>query len=482
MKKILLLLVALLVTTFAFQSCDDLDDNVVPAHSFIWKGLNQYYLWQEDVPELADDRFETQSSLDSYVESFSSPNSLFENLLYERNVIDRFSVLFPDFRVLENRLQGVSKSNGVEYGLIYTDDSETSIFGYVRYILPNSDASAKDIQRGEIFYAVNGTPLNDSNYQSLLGNDTYTLNFADYDGGNITPNGKELGLTKTEYSENPVHTTNVITEGSHVIGYFMYNGFYSSYDNDLNEAFGELASQGVNELVLDLRYNSGGSVRTSTYLASMITGQFNDEIFAREQWNTKMQGYYENNNPDALINRFTNQLSNSTPINHLNLNKIYILTTRGTASASELIINCLQPYIDVTVIGDTTTGKNVGSVTLYDSANFSRSNVNGSHTYAMQPIVLEILNKNGFGDYSDGIAPDIELKEDFGNLGILGDANEPLFAAAIADITGSGRFSIPTPSNDHKWFNDSKKMRRFGTEMYIENTPEDSFLLAKDLQ
>ncbi|NDI98099.1 peptidase S41 [Flavobacterium sp. LaA7.5] len=481
MKKIGLLLALLMVTSLTFQSCEDMDDNAVPVNDFIWKGLNLYYLWQEQVPELDDDRFGNQAQLNTYLEGFSSPESLFQNLLYEPGTTDRFSVLFPDYRVLENALQGVSTSNGVEFGLVYTDESQTSIFGYVRYILPNSDASTKDIQRGDIFYAINGTPLNESNYQALLSEDSYTLNLADYVDGQIVPNGEEVALIKTEYAENPVYTTNVVTEDEHVIGYFMYNGFFSNYDEELNAAFGQLAGQGVNELVLDLRYNSGGSVQTATYLASMITGQFNGELFSKEQWNSKLQEYYESSNPGVLVNNFTDKLSNGAAINSLNLNRVYILTTRSTASASELIINCLKPYIDVVVIGDVTTGKNVGSVTLYDSRDFSRNNRSGVHTYAMQPIVLKIVNKNNFGDYEQGINPNIEIREDFGNLGMIGNPNEPLFAAAIADITGNGRFTLYT-DDTHKLIKDSKSIRRFGTEMYVDDVPEGGFNLIKSLQ
>lgn len=481
MRNIRLLFVTLIISAFAFQGCEDMDDTAVPVNDFIWKGLNLYYLWQAEVPELADDRFPTQQALNNYLEGFASPETLFQNLLYKPGEIDRFSVLFADYRVLENRLQGIAKSNGVEYGLVFADESETTIFGYVRYILPDSDAASKDIQRGDIFYAVDGTNLTVDNYRELLGQDTYTLNLADYNDGALTPNGESVMLTKTEYAENPVNTTNVIMQDGHTIGYLMYNGFYSTYDEELNAAIGQLASQGIDELVLDLRYNSGGSVRTATYLASMITGQFEGQLFSRQQWNNKLQDYYDNNNPEALINKFAGQLSNGATINHLNLNKVYILTTRSTASASELIINGLQPYIDVVVIGDTTTGKNVGSVTLYDSQDFSRNNVSGNHTYAMQPIVLRIVNVNNFGDYSNGIAPDIQIREDYGNLGMLGSPDEPLFAAAIADITGNGRFGVPFTDDRHKLFKDSKNIRRFGTEMYIEDVPVGGFNLIKNL-
>ncbi len=482
MKKISTFLALLLISAFAFQSCEDMDDNAVPVNDFIWKGLNLYYLWQPEVPDLADDRFANQAQLNTYLQSFSSPEGLFESLLYQRNVIDKYSVLVPDFNVLEAALQGVVKSNGVEFGLVYTDESQTGIFGYVRYILPDTDAATKDIHRGDIFYAIDGTPLTISNYVSLLSADTYTLNLADYNDGVVTPNGESVTLTKTQYAENPVYYTDVITVGDKNIGYLMYNGFFSTYDSELNNAFGELAAGGANELVLDLRYNSGGSIRTATYLASMITGQFNNSLFTKEQWNPKLQSYFEDNNPEQLVNNFTDKLSDNTAINSLNLTRLYVLVTGSTASASELIINCLAPYIDVVLIGTTTEGKNVGSVTLYDSEDFSRNDLDPSHRYTMQPIVLKVLNKEGFGEYEAGIAPHIELPEDFDNMGVIGSPDEPLFAAAISLITNGGKM-MPQPAEmRHPQFKDSKNLRRYGTEMYINEVPQGINHLIKELQ
>jgi carboxyl-terminal processing protease len=482
MKKIWIMLAVLLAGAFTFQSCEDMDDTDVPVYDFIWKGLNLYYLWKDEVPNLHDDRFANQEQLNSFVQSFSSPESLFESLLYQRHVVDKWSVIVPDFIALENALQGVSKSNGVEFGLKFVPGSETDVFGYVRYILPNSDASNKDIHRGDIFYAVNGTPLTVSNYQSLLSADSYSLNLATFNAGVITPTDEEVFLVKTEYAENPVYSINYVEEGGRKIGYLMYNGFYSSYNGELNAAFAELASENITDLVLDLRYNSGGSIRTASYLASMITGNDENQIFARYQWNSTIQNYYLAHNPEALSEKFSSQLSNGAPINSLNLNTVYILTSPSTASASELLINCLDPYMTVKVIGDTTTGKNVGSVTLYDSPDFSRNNVDGSHRYAMQPIVLRTLNENGFGDYSNGIAPDTMLQEDMGNLGQIGSPDEPLFAAAISQITGSGRRRVNNPEVETRTFRDSKNMKRFGTEMYIEDMPEGAYMLLKNMQ
>lgn len=471
MKKISFLLALLLAAAFTFQSCEDNDDNAVPAHEFVWKGLNQYYLWQPLVPDLADDRFASTDQFDSFLQAHGTPENLFEHLLYQRNVVDRWSVIFSDFYVLENALQGVVKSNGVEFGLKYVPGSTTNIFGYVRYIQPGTDAAGQDIHRGDLFYAINGTPLTVDNYNGLLDNDTYTLNLADYNGGAITPNNRNITLTKVQYSENPVYSIKIVNEGSHKIGYLMYNGFFGNYDNELNAAFGQFAAAGVTDLVLDLRYNGGGSIRTASYLASMITGQFNGQLFSRQQWNPKMQAVYQSNNPGALQNLFTSQLSNGAAINHLNLNKVYVITTGSTASASELVINCLRPYIEVVTIGTTTTGKNVGSVTLYDSPDFTRHDINGSHRYAMQPIVLKVVNKENFGDYSTGLVPTYELPEDMGNLGVIGDINEPLFAEAIDRIMNSGRHGFRGPEREFRHFADSKSILRFGNEMYREDLP-----------
>ncbi|GAA4025732.1 S41 family peptidase [Flavobacterium cheonhonense] len=464
MKNLFKTALYLCLLTFTF-SCTDNDDNPVPASlevkDFVWKGMNLYYLWQGDVPDLADDRFANQRQLNTFLEGFDEPTTLFNALRVDTS-IDRFSVIYSDYSVLEGVLSGNTLNNGMDFALRYKTGSNTDIYGWVRYIIPNSDAATKPIQRGTIFYAINGTPLTVDNYRSLLANDTYTINLADYDGGNITPNGQTVSLTKTALAENPILLNTVITNGSHKIGYLMYNGFYSTYDNQLNSVFGSFQTQNVTDLVLDLRYNSGGSISTATKLASMITGQFTGQLFAKQQWNAKAQSYYESNSPSSLENRFVGNL------NSLNLNKVYVLTTNATASASELVINCLKPYITVVQIGTTTTGKNVGSITLYDSPTFAKQNVNPRHKYAMQPIVLKIVDKNGFGDYTSGIAPTTPLPESMDDLGILGNPSEPLLNAAINQIIGSGRPTPSRPSNLQRNFADLKSLSPLRTEMYIE--------------
>ncbi|WGK93747.1 MULTISPECIES: S41 family peptidase [Flavobacterium] len=479
MKKIIHLTTVLLISLFTFQSCQkDNDDAVInpttnlEVQNFIWKGLNQYYLWQTDVPNLADNRFANQTALDAFLVNYTVPQNLFDALRVS-STIDRFSWMVDDYVTLEQSLQGTTKNNGVEFGLSYKPNSTTDIFGYVRYIIPGSDAANKDIRRGELFTAVNGTQLTVSNYQNLLfgTNDNFTLNMADYNGTTVVSNGKTVALTKTLLTENPILINKVITVGTKKIGYLMYNGFYADFDTQLNNAFGELKSQGVTDFVLDLRYNSGGSVRTATYLASMITGQFTGRVFAKQQWNSKINAYFEANNPNGLRNFFTDKIG-TTPINSLNMTKVYILTTKSTASASELVINGLKPHIDVVQIGDITTGKNVGSVTLYDSPDFTATNRNPKHKYAMQPIVLKIVNSADFGDYFNGLTPTHELKETISTFGVLGDVNEPLLKLAIGKITGTAKAVQQSAGKQFDYFRDSKSITGFRNQMYLEKAPE----------
>jgi C-terminal processing protease CtpA/Prc len=439
---------------FSFQSCEDTDDIALPKdlqiNDFIWKGLNVYYLWQSDVPNLADNRFANLTQYKDFLANYT-PENLFDALRVDKS-IDRFSWIVSDYTVLEQSFQGTTKNNGIEFKLSLDPNNNTKVVGIVSYIIPNSDASTKDIKRGEVFYGINGTTLTLDNYRSLLfsSSEIYTMNFADFDGTSIIPNGKSIDFTKTLLDENPILINKIINSGSYKIGYLMYNGFYSNYDILLNDAFASLKTQGVTDLVLDLRYNPGGSVQTATRLASMITGQYTGQVFSKLTYNSKKSS----NNTNYL---FPDKIG-TTPINSLNLSKIYILTTAGTASASELIINGLKPYINVIQIGDKTVGKNQASVTLYDSANFGSANRNPNHKYAMQPIVAYTVNKDGFGDYQSGIVPTFSLKESVSTYGVLGNTSEPLLNTAIGKITGTARTFQQTTKTPLQEIGDSKSL------------------------
>ncbi|GEQ85982.1 peptidase S41 [Patiriisocius marinistellae] len=436
MKKKLYLPILALLTLFV--SCfEDLDDNLNPAsttsiNDFIYRGLNFFYLYKADTPQLANDAFADETAKNAFISSFESPEEIFDFLKSDQ---DRFSILVDNYVDLENELSGITLNNGMEYGLVFYPDDSGNIFGYVRYVLPNTDAEAKGIQRGDVFNTVNGQQLDENNFNRLLDPDSYEIGLATYDGTNILPTGETVLLTKTQYTENPIYLERTYTIEGEKVGYIMYNQFNRDFDPELNAVFGNFNAEGVTKLILDLRYNGGGSVETATDLSSMITGQFNGEIFYNEQWNDDRQDAYAN--PGL----FNNTISNGDAINSLNLTKVYILTSGRSASASELVINGLAPYIDVVQVGDNTTGKFQASFLLYDAPapTFSRSEANPNHTYAMLPLVFKTANAAGNTDYIDGLSPDITIRENYSNLGILGDITEPLLAEALDDIFFTNR-------------------------------------------
>ncbi len=435
-KKILLLLI---VISSIFVSCfEDLDDTVQVASeldikNFIYRGLNFFYLYKADTPELANDAFANQDDLNSFLNSYDSPESLFDFLTSSQ---DRFSLLVDDYIELENALSGITLNHGMEFGLVFYPDGSDNVFGYVRYILPNTDAEAKGLERGMIFNTIDGQQINESNFRALLEPDVYTIGLATLEGETITPTGESVELTKQQYTENPIFIAETLTIEGQKVGYLMYNAFTKDFDPQLNAAFSQFQSEGITNLILDVRYNGGGSVETAIDLSSMITGQFNGQVFVNEGWNDDRQAQY------AAPNLFNNEIHTGEGINSLNLNQVYVITTSRTASASELVINGLDPYITVTQVGGTTTGKFQASFLLYDAPapNFSRSQANTGHTYAMLPLVFKTINVNGFTDYIDGLDPEIEQLEDYANLGVLGNIEEPLLAAALNDI-----FGLPQP-------------------------------------
>lgn len=477
------ILIIFIISTL-FYNCNKTENNFpedIEVQHFVWRGLNAYYLWQSSIPDLSDLRFSNQNQLNAYLEGFSSPEILFDNLLSSE---DRFSWIVDDYVALENSFQGITLTNGMEFSLFLENGSTTNAYGIVRYVVPGSNAATQGVLRGMVFNSVDGAQITTTNYQDLLfgANTDYTINLADFNGGNPTINGTSIDLSKSQLQENPVAITKTFDEGGKKIGYLLYNQFASSFDGDLNAAFGTFKAEGINELIIDLRYNGGGSVQTATYLGSMIATEPNTSIYSQQLWNEKVM---ENNDASNFLNYFTDHITNiddegnvvlDEPINSLGLSTVYFIVTEDTASASELVINALRPYITVKLVGTQTVGKQVGSITLYDSDDYGRygANLNTNHTYAMQPIVLEIQNADGENN-PNGYIPEVELAEDFGqisgtvNLGELGNKTEPLLARTIQYITTGARSNGKTATTIKKdEITNSKLQRPFANEMYVD--------------
>lgn len=491
MKRIYLLSVFTLFLVFSCKSPEIAEAPPVetvelknPINDFTWKAMNSWYNWQDNVPNLADSKDDDVNSYHTYLNGFNTPEDLFKSLRYKSSSVDKYSWFIEDYIEQEKRFQGITKTFGFT---TYNKAIEVGNDGIILLILKvskGSTAEQKGIKRGDIIIGLNGQRFTTSNFNTLIEDyykDSVELILGKGDG--VTEKTK-VSITREEVSDPAIHLTKVFDDvNGKKVGYLVYNGFRSSYDKDLNNEFGKLKAAGINELILDLRYNGGGSVLTCGYLASMIYGEgvAEKDVFAKTIYNKKhpnegftlpfLSGIFQYNENGKYIQ------GADIPLNRLTgINKLYVLTTKWTASASEMIINGLRPYMDVITIGQTTSGKNVGSITLYDSPNSDykdKETANKSHRFAMQPIVFQIYNKEDKSDYASGFTPDIDLDLEYKNWsGILpfGDENEVMLKTALNKIKGvSAKMSTFSLNPNARVLNKNIKTPDITSEMYFES-------------
>ena len=492
-KKIVLS--TLTALTLLFIGCNNIDPVVQPeptvtlddeVNDFVWKAMNHWYFWQSDVVNLDDSKDDEIDAYYTFLNGFSESKDLFESLL--NSSADDFSWYIPDLEAQLNEFRGISVTYGIELPrTVVSYDANNNIVIFVAYVVPGSPADLAGIERGDLIYKVDGTVLNTTNFSLLNGiifpEGSISLGIARFENGDLVPKGNDVSLNTIEVTENPVHFSSIIEEGGKKIGYLVYNGFRRTYHNELNGVFSTFKAQNIDELVLDLRYNGGGSVLTSAYLSSMIEGsKANGTTFALLTYNAKRNAQngitFPFSDNAILFNKETGLSENITiPISRLaNLSRIYVLTSDKTASASEMIINGLRPSMEVITVGTTTVGKNEGSNTLVDAPATNNDQIftnvegrNPNHEVALQPITFQIFNSLNQSNYTEGFLADIEVDEiDFtANILPFGDTNEVLLRTAINNILGiSTRSSQLTPKLQvYKYGKLAKK--KFSEEMYI---------------
>ncbi|WP_461043086.1 S41 family peptidase [Spirosoma harenae] len=431
-----LLLAGLLLS---LSSCQKVVDDVKPQtnsgtstsenqtiNDWILENMQQVYYWNDKIPANPDKTL--------------TPDLFFESLLNKYDATtnptgDRFSWIEESADELEASLSGQSTTTGMEYNLYLRTSGSTGVIAQVLYVLPGSPAEKAGLKRGDIISKVNGTLLNTTNYSDLLfSGSTYTFGLASVSGQSLVDTDKTISVTATTFQENPVFLDSVYTVGSKKVGYLVYNQFVpgangssaNEYDAQVDAVFSNFKAKGVNELVLDLRYNPGGYTSSSANLASLIgKGISSSNLYFREEWNASITPQLQKQYGSSFfVQNFLNKAQNIGS----NLSRVFVLTTDHTASASELIINGLRPYMTVTTIGTTTYGKNVGSITITDES--------GVIKWGMQPIVFKSYNNAGSSDYSTGFTPNVEVEEPL-NLLPLGDTKEALLSAALSQISGS---------------------------------------------
>lgn len=424
--------------------------NRSPINEFIFKGLNNYYLFREFQCELVTPNFSTQKGFENYAGQGGIPETFFEKLTIEQ---DRFSWIVDDFEELERSFSGETLETGMGFLAFLEREGSDDVYLVATRVSKGSPADREGIKRGDLFNRIDGQNLTRTNFTEIYNKNSFTLGKAQFQSDAVVDVSVEVKLTKVQLTEGTVPIEEVIEVDGVKIGYLFYTGFVRESELELNRAFQRLKNKDIDELVLDLRYNGGGSVSSALALCSMITGQFENEIIIKEQWNPRVQNIIIEDDPENLYSRFSATVGeDKRSISSLNLNKVYVLMTkRSTASASELVINSLRPYIDVITIGDGSVGKSQASITLYDSpAFFDKDNINPDHKYAIQPLVFRNINSNDEFVPNDGLIPTVFFEENVNNLGELGTLSDPFLKTAVDQITGNSATTAKNITTEFK--------------------------------
>lgn len=447
----------IMILTVACKDDESLGKNEY-VNRWILKNMEFYYLWNEDIPNNPD-----KSQL---------PDIFFNSILSDQ---DRFSWIQDNYEELLNSLQGVNKEAGYEFVLYRESQGNENVIAQVVYIKAGSPASLIDLMRGDVITHINGTQMTLTNYQNLLSqiNENHSIKYSRYNfSTELFEDKGTLSLTTTEFAENPNFMHQVIDAGGKKIGYYVYNFFAtgptagsSQYINEMDAIFTEFKANGITDLIVDLRFNSGGAESATLNLASLIgKGVTSSDVFTIREYNDQVEDAILHDpdlGEDFLVQKFINKSQNVGSM--LSGNKVYILTRNRTASASELLINGLKPYMEVFIIGDTTIGKNVGSISLYKE-NDPRNK------WGMQPVVVKSYNKLNQSNYSEGFIPDIANKDNDLVVYPLGDLNENLLSIAVAEITGAGgRIERPVRKTHGKMLGTSMDRKRGRSDLLIDD-------------
>ena len=418
----LLLLIAASCHLKDINTIDNLNVNKASVNSWTYDLMNDGYFWYKDMPA----RNATDTS--------ESPDVFFEKLIYKRQTHDRFSMITDNIEAVQQQFNGITKAFGIHYQMAFIDQGKVNVAAFLSHVSKGSPADAAGLKRGDIITKVNGTVLTKDNYAALIGgSETISINLGKLNGNQIDTDAKNISITRAQISENPVAFSSIISKGSKKVGYLVYNQFVpgtdsdkNRYDNELRSVFADFKSAGVNELVLDLRLNGGGYMSSAVTLSSLIVSNYSaSKVFYREQWNDKFDKYWKDKNgADALTYKFVNEKNNIGN----QLGRIFVLTSQGTASASELIINGLRPHMNVITVGDHTAGKNLFGSLVGDEKKRWK--------YGLYIMLGQTVNANGQSDYgtSAGIAASTPADDSRVPFLAFGDENETLLNAALKEM------------------------------------------------
>ena len=393
---------------------------------------NDTYLWYDEVDDNDPENFSVLAYFDQLKTNELTPSGTPKDNFH-------FSQDTAEYNELSQ--SGISSGFGFswEFGSTTVPRELT-----VRYTEPGSPAALANVPRGAKVVSINGVDFVDDNTQQ--GVDAINDGLFPDDAGTTTSFGFELvdgtmltvDITSDDISVKPVQNVKVLDTENGKLGYFQFNSFIVTAQEELIGAFDTFVEENVTELVMDLRYNGGGRLALASQLSYMVAGpsQTNNATFETLRFNDK--------NPTT--NPVTGQTISPTPfysnvidynegvltdtlLPSLSLTRLYVISTDATCSASEAVMNALRGIdVEVVQIGSTTCGKPYG---FYPTDNCGE-------TYFT--IQFQGVNNKGFGDYADGFMPtatpsfDFELpgcevEDDF--TASLGDPNEGMLSAAL---------------------------------------------------
>lgn len=385
--------------------------------------LKSHYLWYDEMPTPTEKDY------------FNTPEVFFPKLLFKGNSsesADKYSYLEVDEAATRSYLKR-NATYGFDFEL-FTDPTQTTtrLFARVLYVLPNSPASQAGIERGDWISGVGSSTLTSNNYSLLTSGDAtrFARELLVENEGLLNWQSKDtVAITSARTVElNPFYLDTLYQVANQKIAYLVYNEFSTgptnggsetAYTTQMKEIFARFKQEAPDAFILDLRYNPGGYVHVAMELASLLAPQTAlGETFVQLKYNDK-------SSPQVVPWKL-----NETAPENLNLQKIYILTTGFTASASELIIHCLKPYMgqeNVVVLGDVTEGKNLAM------AGYTKADV----TFTMWPVVAYTEDVTGNSEYGNGITPTFSLIENrnYQPLLPLGSTDEYLLRNTLSYIT-----------------------------------------------
>ena len=391
-------------------------------NEFIYEGLRSEYLWENTINWNAID-FKKEKD----------PHAFFKRLIYKD---DRWTNLTDNAEAWNQSFAGISTTYGFDLRFSYIGDTE-ELVAIVRYVYPGTPADRAGIRRGDLLLKLNGGPITVKNYADFYDKPTIVVNKGILKDKTLTAEPVGVAMTAVEMYQDPILKDTVINKDGHRVGYLCYSDYTERSTAELIKVFTRFKTAGVTDVVLDLRYNGGGYVSTARALCSILAPEAamkKKERFLFKLWNENYMNHWKSEGRnDELYETFVDTLG----IN-MNLNRLYILTGKGTASASELTLTGLTPYMDVVQIGDTTHGKFCGGIVLMPKHLWwdkSASYYQEIKNWGMYVMIYKFSNKRN-DEFPRGFAPKYVVKEYLLELYPFGDERDPLLGKALELITG----------------------------------------------